>query len=345
MTRDESKWADVVRGFSAVVAVGVLVVGVPVALLSLVGWPLPRGIPTWSEFTTALSDTYIPDSFLVKALALGCWVVWFELTAALIVETVGTVRGRAAAHVPLAGPLQRMAGRLVASVALLLVLISSRPDATPLRPLTPAALTSPVLTQDLAEDVELVTATAPAEQPVELSYTVKRRDTLWGISEAHLQDPYRWSEIWELNKGRPQVGGSVFRDPGHIHPGWVLRMPPDAVGLTPPSPPPPPPPAEPAPVSSTETNGAPPAEAPAVEVMVPLESDTAPPGAHRGGAETSAPEVMIPVPEDQGHGANHRVVASRDSDDVLQPEATAGIRTAARAQRLAWADALRRLRR
>ena len=92
------------------------------------GWArrCPAGIPSVSDVTDALRDTYIPDEFLVKALALVCWLVWIELVASLLVEAVAYVRGRKAGAVPLAGGLQRGAARLVAGVALLGALVATR---------------------------------------------------------------------------------------------------------------------------------------------------------------------------------------------------------------------------
>ncbi len=190
------------------------------------GWPLPAAMPSWSDISTALGDSYIPDTFLTKALALVCWIVWVELMASLLVETVAVVRGRRAGTVPLAGPVQRLAARLVAAVSLLAVLVLARPDhhVQAVTPLLPAPATA-----ELASTVgtEPITATADARAAAP-TYLVERRDTLWGVAEAHLGDPFRWVEIWELNRGRPQPDGRVLTDPDRICPGWTLQLPVDA---------------------------------------------------------------------------------------------------------------------
>ena len=79
-TLPHNRAADIGRGLLSLAGVAALVVGVPLALIAWVGSPLPAGVPSVSDVTDALRDTYIPDEFLVKALALVCWVVWFELT-------------------------------------------------------------------------------------------------------------------------------------------------------------------------------------------------------------------------------------------------------------------------
>lgn len=220
------RWPDAGRGVMAAVAMAGLVAGVPWALSRFVGWPLPAAMPSWSDISTALGDSYIPDTFLTKALALVCWIVWVELVASLLVETVAVVRGRRAGTVPLAGPVQRLAARLVAAVSLLAVLVLSRPDhhVQAVTPLLPAPATA-----ELASTVgpEPITATAEARAAAP-TYLVERRDTLWGVAEAQLGDPFRWVEIWELNRGRPQPDGRVLTDPDRICPGWTLQLPVDA---------------------------------------------------------------------------------------------------------------------
>jgi LysM repeat protein len=54
-------------------------------------------------------------------------------------------------------------------------------------------------------------------------------DTLWDIAEAHLDDPLRWSEIWDRNSGAEMADGRRFERPDLILPGWDLELPePDA---------------------------------------------------------------------------------------------------------------------
>lgn len=260
------RWSDAGRGVVALVGVLVLVVAVPVALIAWVGWPLPAEVPSPSEVASALRrDTYIPDSFLVKALALVCWLVWIELVASLLVEAVAYARGRKAGAVPLAGGLQRGAARLVATVALLGALLATKgmpgSGGQAVRPLAPAAM-RPITTlvvddapeQRVAElgrtvGEALASVSASASAPV---YEVQHRDTLWDIAERHLGDPFRWQEIFHINQGRVQPDGRCLTDPDVIRPGWRLALPDDARGLRPPVPPAaptPPPPADPPPAA------------------------------------------------------------------------------------------------
>jgi hypothetical protein len=233
-----SRVADVARGLGGLVAVLVLVVGVPYALATWIGWPLPEQWPSADELTSSLGDSYIPDTFLVKALALVCWVVWAQLVASLVVEFIAYFRGRRAEHVPFSGGMQRAAAKLVATVALLGAVATSRgvPDVVvqAMRPLLPASSATLVIdAEDTTDGKDALRLAATPAAPVLPEYVVQRYDTLWDISERHLADPFRWVEIFELNRGVPQADGTTLTDPDRIYVGWRLHLPADAVGLTP----------------------------------------------------------------------------------------------------------------
>jgi hypothetical protein len=258
------RWSDAGRGLAALAGVAILVVGVPVALASWVGWPLPTEVPTLSQIGNALRDTYIPDEFLVKALAVVCWLVWIELVASLLVEGVAYVRGRKAGAVPFAGGLQRGAARLIATVALLGSLLASKglsssggfglPALAPPTSHPPVTLVADEAPAEPAEPLGRAGAAVGTRLAPPPTYEVQRRDTLWDIAERHLGDPFRWREIFTLNQGKVQRDGRCLTDPDLIHAGWQLELPDDAGGLAPPAPPAPP--ASPAPpVSAPDIAG------------------------------------------------------------------------------------------
>lgn len=220
------RFREFVKGIGALLALLLLLVGPPLALAAGVGWPLPRGVPTWSEVADVLGGARLPDGAVVKVLACGCWIAWALFAASVVHETLAWAHGRSARSIALTGGFQTLARRLVMAATLVVALARSAPAHTVALPAAvPAVATTPA-----PVPVEAPTP-APTPVPALPNCTVQPRDSLWRLAENHLGDGMRWRDIWDLNHDRVQVDGVRFTDPDLIHPGWVLTMPADAVGL------------------------------------------------------------------------------------------------------------------
>ncbi len=120
-------------------------------------------------------------------------------------------------------------------------------------------------------------------------HRVVKDDNLWDIAKHELGDPFRWREIYVLNRGKPQFNGYALTDPDEIHIGWVLVLPartgggPPAgiAGGTPV-------PANPPPQTAPPANPAPTAPAPATQTP----ASPAP-----GTSRPSNPAPVNPVPQ------------------------------------------------
>jgi DNA-binding SARP family transcriptional activator/nucleoid-associated protein YgaU len=226
------------RGLGALAALLGLLGGIPAALWTQLGWPLPHALPTTAELGRALGDTTVPDEVLVNALAIVCWAAWATLAASVAVEAAAAVRGRAARRLPLAGPVQALAGGLVAAV--LLAFVPAPPRAAAAPPSLAGALAAPQhverpATPTVAEAAPPATRTRATPQAPVRRYTVRPRDTLWGIADRELGDPLRWPELYQHNRHTPQPDGTTLTDPDHIRAGWILALPTD-IRTPPPAP-------------------------------------------------------------------------------------------------------------
>lgn len=224
----------VTRSALAFMALAALLVGLPVALAVLAGWPLPSAVPTLAQIRDSLNGPSITDALLVKGIAVICWLAWAQLVACAVVETHAWARGRVAVHLPLAGAMQPIVRQLVLSVVFLAgALRSPVPVTVPLRAV-PAVELMPIHavtdTTTVAASAQTGTATSAPEAPLP-TCVVRPRDSLWSLSEEHLGDGYRWRELFELNRGVVQADGRSLHESNLIRPGWTLRFPADATGL------------------------------------------------------------------------------------------------------------------
>lgn len=218
-------WREVVAGAAATVALLAIVIGIPVALITAVGWPLPHDWPTTTQVGRALTGKDPVDpSVWVRLLACVLWVAWIRVTATIAVEVAATTAGRVR-HAR-GSALQLGIGRLVATAALLLSLTTSPRHAPPLtvRPIVATADVAPP--QPSGVTLTTTDRAAPPNQ-----WTVARRETLWGIAERTLGDGSRYREIFDLNRNRTQADGGRLSNPDRLQTGWTLLLPDDATNL------------------------------------------------------------------------------------------------------------------
>src|SRR5215471_11712033 len=105
---------DVLLGVLAVLSLAALTVGVPVGLALFVGLPAPHSL-SLSVLTSRLDLTTI-----LKILSLIVWLAWIQLVWCVLAEIRAAVRNVGVpGRVPLAGPTQSLAHRLVTAALLL----------------------------------------------------------------------------------------------------------------------------------------------------------------------------------------------------------------------------------
>ncbi|UYM04956.1 LysM peptidoglycan-binding domain-containing protein [Solicola gregarius] len=247
--------AQRMRGLAALVALAVLIAGVPWAL-----WTYAGGAP-WDAVAEPGDwlSSELDDSAIVSILTLVMWAAWAYFVVCVAVEVVRARQDRPA---PSGGVgAQPLARRLVASVLLLIGTATiSAPAATAATgggagpgdvpavqqsvqaafdkidaaqqrvPANAQAATGvpggSALAQELPTGAQAQTGLAYYVQPPHAG----NYDCLWDIADRTLGDPLRWREIYQLNKGVLQEDGNRLIDPDLIYPGWQMRLPDDARG-------------------------------------------------------------------------------------------------------------------
>lgn len=214
-----------------------LVVGLPVALATVAGNPLPERLPAPAELVDLLTA---PDdgSLFLRALAVAGWLAWAVFAASVLLEVWERVTHRRVPAVPGLRTTRRLAAVLVATAAALLTSPTfASGDAAPLAPVTAVTAADPGVGGDPvtvepagAGPGAIVAATTGAEEvssaelpAVEVLHVVARGEGLLDLQERY---GVPWERIAEANIGRPQPdGGSLQPGQMRIYPGWQLRIP------------------------------------------------------------------------------------------------------------------------
>ncbi len=239
---EESSKRNVGLGLAAVIGSLLLLVGVPVALVLLVGNPLPGSGPSKDWLTADVNAELV-----INVLAVLVWIVWVHFVVCFLSEWRAIRKGRMPGNVLLGGGSQLLARRLVAGLLMLSGGLSLAQGLTTTVTADEAgsgriADTISAITTDsnragaAVSDVSQVGDT-PAMQTATGTkhYEVmppqgRNHDSSWDIAERTLGDGMRWKEIYDLNKNRLQPDGRRYTDADLIRPGWQLLLPADAKG-------------------------------------------------------------------------------------------------------------------
>ena len=137
--RARSGW-DVLAGLGAIVVLLVLLIGPPVALITLFGLPVPRTLPSASLLTHRLQAAAV-----LKACSVVVWLAWLQLGWCVVAEVTAAVRNVGMPRrVPLAGGMQAVVHRLVTTALLVAAATTVAPALAPAAALaaTPPAATA-----------------------------------------------------------------------------------------------------------------------------------------------------------------------------------------------------------
>ncbi|WP_432487147.1 LysM peptidoglycan-binding domain-containing protein [Kineococcus sp. SYSU DK018] len=262
---------ELLRAAAAAAVLLAVLVGVPAALVALVGNPLPATGPARSWL-----DAELTASAVVDVLAVVLWLAWAHFALCVLAELTAWARG-GGGRPRLGGANRLLAQRLVATALLLTAgaawvppaSAATAPGTVALTPATggatgtgstagptgvptatgeagaaraadPVAGTAPGLAAGwvptpppaAAEPTTVAAAGAPLTHVVQPP-AGRHHDCLWDIAERTLGDPLRYREIFELNADRLQPDGARLVDADLVRPGWVLLLPADAVGAVP----------------------------------------------------------------------------------------------------------------
>lgn len=319
-----SRTLPLLKVLGAFAAMAALTIGVPVALATLIGWPLPQHVPNPATIIDTLTgDQPLDPTVIVHTLAVILWIAWARFTYDLVAEAVAIARGRVPAPHRLGRITQHLASTLIGTIATITPTASALAMTAPPPPLAGHELVidtgTPTSEEHTAPQGPTTGHPEAVTGPMMIEHTVVRGDTLWDLAAHHLGDGTRCYEIYELNKHIIQPDGRALTNPSLVYPGWILQIPIEAdptATLTPepaaaPAESAPPPPDDPTPTLTlvpetapdavdpaerTDPAAAPESPAPTQNQLAPNAPQTHTPAPPTGGDATCAPPPPEPTP-------------------------------------------------
>ena len=206
--------AEIAEGFGALFVIALGLLGIPLLLATIVGWPLPHHLPTAGQLHSA-AGSQIPDAFWPKALATIAWLAWGYFVFSLVTATIDVIRFRSR------GTWRRAAGRtsMAALVSAVIILASIRGSTASQRITAMPAVTA------VADASPAPGALLSTSYPTVPTYTVVPGDSLWDIAVTHYGNGEQWHTIFAANVGAIQPDGRALDATNWIYPGWKLAIP------------------------------------------------------------------------------------------------------------------------
>jgi DNA-binding SARP family transcriptional activator/nucleoid-associated protein YgaU len=230
-----TRTAEVVRGLGALAVLVALVAGLPAALLTVAGSPLPHRLPSWDQITTTLTQPDTGNTLFLTVVKVIAWAAWCLFTLTVLTEIIAYRRGRPARRLPSAiSPVQHLARDLIAMTALLISAtaptLSAATTASASSPHTTTAVTA-LPTPATAPTLHTQPASARrAEQPGHGKWrtrVIKRGDTLWAIARSATGSGTNYPALFKASTHLAQPHGlPPLTDPDRIYPGQHIKIPP-----------------------------------------------------------------------------------------------------------------------